>query len=337
MELRELADRSEQARERVNSEFGSSDKRMAIVPGTGWKYAIQGHEESGLAAILDVKQELPYSELGIPGIDGKVEGHTKSLKLGEINGEEVFVAGRVHANENVSNPDIVFSTRMIVESIREQVLGMMITNGAGTLDGKVDTGKGWIVDTLVNWAFKTGATIIRGGKRPAEVQPGDIAIIEDVVSLLVGRNTPLISGEFKDPYNQGIKMDDGAYYELGRGILKQIQGKSPEAIYTMVTGPQFEGPQDKRILKLISDLVGMSTLIEILLATRYEIPFIAMSLATNGPFVVHDHSDNDEMGVQQADKAQRIIEATVDKFPQLVKEIKAEKRRIFPEFPGLPF
>jgi hypothetical protein len=49
---------------------------------------------------------VPYAELGVPGSQLRVEGHSKVLKVGEIEGCGAFVLGRVHPNEDMTDPDL---------------------------------------------------------------------------------------------------------------------------------------------------------------------------------------------------------------------------------------
>lgn len=328
MERQELLDHTEAAKELVDSRFGKDMQVVGFLPGTGWKFAND----------LPAQESLGYDEIqGLPGNDNQVPDHKKGAKMVEIAGEPTLVIGRVHSNENYSDPEIGFAMRIIIDAMRERLKGLIITNGAGTLHGEIDYGYNIApgINQIANWAsnriFNALSFIERGGKAPQQIKVGDVSVIGDIETSALGPNSPLTAGEFVDWYHNGIRGFEGQPIALAQQVVQEIQGYCKEATYAYRPGPQFEGRQDKLNIKKYADLVGMSTIIEVLLATLLEveqetgklikpnIPFVSLSLATNGPFASHSHEDNTAMGIRNAEKCERIITELVSRWPNLIE------------------
>jgi len=203
---------------------------------------------SGLGPLADrveAATAIPYADLpGFP--QGGVSGHQSRLVVGALGGRRVAVlSGREHYYEN-GNPAAM---RPALEAV--QALGadrLILTNAAGSF-------------------------------RP-EVGPTAIVAHTDYVNWS-GRN-PLI-GEHGDA--RFVDMRD-AYDPAMRAGLKAAAARAGvpwhEGVYFWFSGPTFETPAEIRAMKILgADLVGMSTVPEVILARRLKLRVAALSMVTN--------------------------------------------------------
>jgi len=102
-------------------------------------------------------------------------------------------------------------------------------------------------------------------------KPGDLVLISDHINLL-GAN-PLSGPEF-------IDMSE-AYSREYREIAKEA-GVLKEGVYAALPGPSYETPAEIRYLRTIgADLVGMSTVPEVIAANHMGIKVLGISCVTN--------------------------------------------------------
>lgn len=203
---------------------------------------------SGLGPLADQVSgatSIPYHELeGFP--QGGVSGHQSKLVIGMLGGRRVAVfSGREHYYENGNS------------AAMRPALEALVALGASTL-------------ILTNAA---------GSLRP-EVGPTSIVVHSDYVNWS-GRN-PLI-GEHGDA--RFVDMRD-AYDPAIRARLAELSQKlgipHHEGIYFWFCGPTFESPSEIRAMKILgADLVGMSTVPEVILARRLGLRVAALSMVTN--------------------------------------------------------
>ena len=206
---------------------------------------------SGLGAFADELADaarIPYDR--IPGFPRPTaEGHAGRLVIGKVKEVPVAVMqGRVHFYEGYSMKDVVFPMRVLRQlGIQSAVL----TNAAGA----------------VNLSFK----------------PGDLVVMRDHISLhsvnpLIGPNEDRFGTRFPD-------MSD-AYFEPYREIAlaegKKLGMNLKEGVYAALTGPSFETPAEIRYLRMIgTDMVGMSTVPEVIVARHMGIRVLGISCMTN--------------------------------------------------------
>ncbi len=206
---------------------------------------------SGMGSFTDViriEKEIDYAD--IPHFPvSTVEGHKGKLVFGEIAGKKVVcMAGRFHYYEGYSASQVVFPIRVM------KFLGietLLLSNAAGG----------------VNPSFKVG----------------DMMIITDHISQLIpnpliGKNVKELGPRFPDmsePYKKGI-------IEKARKIAAEKSIPVKQGVYVAVTGPTFETLAEyKMILALGGDVVGMSTVQEVIAAVHMGLPVFAMSVVTD--------------------------------------------------------
>ena len=203
---------------------------------------------------------IPYAQ--IPHFpQSTVEGHAGALILGTIAGIPVAVmAGRVHAYEGYTMPEVTFPTR---------VLGLLG------------------VRTLI-------VTNAAGGIAPG-YSPGSLVLIADHINL-TGTNAALGPNEPRFgllPQHQGKPTSGLRFFDMTtayaphlRAIARQTareQGfELPEGIYLAVLGPSYETPAEIRAFRTLgATLVGMSTVHEVIVARHMGMQVLGLSLVTN--------------------------------------------------------
>ncbi len=204
---------------------------------------------TGLGAIADAVENavsIPYAD--IPGFPAsEVSGHTGRLVVGTWEKARVAIMqGRFHYYENGD----AAAMRTPLETLAQLgVQTLILTNSAGSMHP--------------DW------------------YPGSMALIMDHINLS-GLN-PLIGSTGDDRF---VSLND-AYDKNLRVRLRRaaVQGGVTalrEGVYMWFPGPSFETAAEIKIAKLLgADLVGMSTVPEVILARRLGLRVAAISVITN--------------------------------------------------------
>lgn len=221
------------------------EQRTALRPRLA---VVLGSGLQALAGELDGATEIPYRK--IPHWPcSTVEGHAGVLVLGRLSGLEVAVlCGRVHLYEGFTPAQVVFGIRVLgLWGVR----GVVFTNAAGG----------------INLNYSRGALVL----------------ISDHINLqginpLVGLGEDSLGPRFPD-------MSE-AYSKRYREIARQVAAESgiavSEGVYAALLGPSFETPAEIRYLRTIgADLVGMSTVPEVIAANQMGIRVLGISCVTN--------------------------------------------------------
>jgi purine-nucleoside phosphorylase len=197
-----------------------------------------------LASELSSSTEIPYQL--IPGWPVPVsEDHAGKLSIGRFAGHTTAVlSGRVHLYEGFSATEVVFGTR-VLKAIGVKTL--VVTNAAGAVN--------------------------------TEYRPGRLVLIRDHINLqganpLIGPNDEELGKRFPD-------MTE-AYSTRLRKLAQDSSGGVPEGVYAAVMGPSYETPAEIRYLRTIgADLVGMSTVPEVIAARHMGMEVLGVSVVTN--------------------------------------------------------
>ena len=212
---------------------------------------------SGLGSFATQVQDalrIPYAE--IPHFPRTtVEGHSGNLVLGTVAGVPVAVMqGRVHAYEGYPLSDVVFPTRVL------GLLGcktLIVTNAAGG----------------INTGYRQGALVA----------------ISDHINLtgnnaLLGPNEP----RFSMAYGAGLRFFDmsAAYSPRLRALAFKEANRNnvplAEGVYLAVLGPSYETPAEIHAFRTLgADLVGMSTVHEVIVARHMGLDVLGISIVTN--------------------------------------------------------
>ena len=206
---------------------------------------------SGLGAFADELQDsvvIPYGD--IPNFPRSTAiGHAGRLVVGKV-GELTIAAmqGRVHQYEGYSAREAGFPVRVLA---RLGVKSLVLTNAAGG----------------INSAYAQGALVV----------------LSDHINLQ-GSNP--LNGPNDDRFGPRFPGMSEAYCSSYRQLAQQAaQGLGidlKEGVYAALSGPSYETPAEIRYLRAIgADLVGMSTVPEVIVARHMGIDVLAISCVTN--------------------------------------------------------
>jgi purine-nucleoside phosphorylase len=108
----------------------------------------------------------------------------------------------------------------------------------------------------------------------------------------------------------------GAYDTDLRRVLQRAAKRSgiavPEGVYTWFSGPSFETPAEIRMTQILGgDLVGMSTVPEVILARYYALRIAAISLVTNLAAGIEgaspSHQETKDTAADASEKFKRLV------------------------------
>ena len=223
----------------------------ALPPQVG---IILGSGLGAFASQVEDSIDIPYAE--VPHFpQSTVAGHSGVLILGSIGGVPVAVMqGRVHAYEGYSLEQVTFPTR---------VLGMLgcrtliVTNAAGGIRPDIPQGSLVAISDHINL---TGSNAALGPNEPRfAVAPGAGQRFFDMSTAYSPALRALAHAE---AVRKGIPLTDG--------------------VYLAVLGPSFETPAEIRAFRTLgADLVGMSTVHEVIVARHMGIEVLGISVVTN--------------------------------------------------------
>jgi len=231
--------------DRVQAAVKLVGRRSALRPETA---IILGTGLGALADQIAVDAEIPYGE--IPGFPlSTVESHTGRLLLGRLrNRAVVAMQGRFHRYEGYDLQQVTFPVRV------------MHALGAETL--------------IVSNAC--------GGMHPLWA-PGDLVLLSDHINLLgenplVGPNDERLGPRFPDmssPYDPDLRA-------LARRAALELGIVLREGVYVAVSGPNLETRAEYRMLRgLGADVVGMSTVPEVIVAVHEGMRVVGISIVTD--------------------------------------------------------
>lgn len=201
-----------------------------------------------LADRLEDRVEIGYGEL--PGFHvGGLAGHAGALVLGRLAEKPVAIfSGRWHVYEGIAGSAITTPIRTLSELGAEMLL---LTNAAGSL-------------------------------RP-EAGPGSLVCVSDHINML-GFN-PLTGPNVDAAGPRFPSLRDAYDPELRARLHAAAQALGTElhdGVYLAVAGPSFETPAEIRAFRTLgADLVGMSTVPEVIAARHSGLRVAAVSAVTN--------------------------------------------------------
>jgi purine-nucleoside phosphorylase len=241
---------------------------------------------SGLGAFAhNVKKAVALDYTEIPHFPAPtVLGHTGRLVIGTLRDVPVVVMqGRVHYYEGYPAAETTFPLRALKQL---GITTLIVTNAAGG---------------------------IRDG-----LKQGDLVLISDHINLtgtnpLIGLNEPRFGNRFFDMTT--------AYSPRLRAFAKEIAQDTgftmPECVYLAVSGPSFETAAEIRAFRTLgADLVGMSTVHEVIVARHMDLEVLGISCVTNLAAGIQgkplDHHEVLETGLYVQQKvAELLTELTV--------------------------
>lgn len=206
---------------------------------------------SGLGYLADEFEDrvvVPYSD--IPHfLTSTAIGHAGNLVFGRYAGKNVVtMQGRFHAYEGYDLKETVYPIYFMKKL---GVKGVLLTNASGG----------------VNLDYKAG----------------DLVAIEDVINMafknpLIGPNDESVGVRFPD---MSSVLDEG-WFQRVQDKLNEKNKALKKGIYIFCLGPNYETPAEIRAFRTLgADLVGMSTVPEIIAARHCGLKIFGISCVTN--------------------------------------------------------
>jgi purine-nucleoside phosphorylase len=176
-------------------------------------------------------------------------GHAGRMVIGKVADVAVAVMqGRVHFYEGYSPREVIFPMRVMA---RMGIRAVLLTNAAGG----------------INTNFRQGCLVV----------------LRDHINLqginpLIGPNDEKFGVRFPDMTQVYWKPYQAAALQDGKRLGIEVA----EGVYAALTGPSYETPAEIRYLRTIgADLVGMSTVPEVIAAAHMGIRVLGISCVTN--------------------------------------------------------
>ncbi len=246
---------------------------------------ILGTGLSGLAEIVENPIVIPFEE--IPEfVVSTAPGHSGKLIAGDLGGKKVIMMqGRFHFYEGYKMEEVTFPIRVMQKMGVEY---LFVTNASGSLN--------------------------------AELTPGTLVLIEDHINFL-GTN-PLI-GKNMDEFGERFPSMHEAYNlelrKLALAIAEEQQINLKRGVYLAISGPSLETKAEcKMLASWGADLVGMSTVPEVIVAVHSGIKVLGVSVVTNLSNIFHDNPHSQEEIRENADKAKKQLETL---FINVIKRV----------------
>jgi purine-nucleoside phosphorylase len=245
---------------------------------------------SGLATLPEdahVVARVPLDELTAIAAPA-VTGHPRELVLAEWNGHPIwFCLGRYHLYQGLSAAEAAAPIALLAHLPGPIVI---LTNAAGSLH--------------------------------PTFAPGDLVLIRDhfFVPGLAGHH-PLIPPagrvrffSLRDAYDRHLRA-------VARAAAARLGLELPEGTYAMVAGPTFETAAELRWLRAAgADLVGMSTIPEVILARALGLRVLAISVVTNLAIpeepAIPTHEEVAAIGEQARPRLHRLLGFFLDQLAE---------------------
>jgi purine-nucleoside phosphorylase len=275
----------------VTAAFGTAAARAAaeavgrhirIRPRIG---IILGSGLGGIAQLIEQPVRLAYRE--IPGFPpSTVPGHAGELVAGMLGGAPVVaLSGRFHMYEGHDASLAGFPVRVLHE------LGagtMIVSNAAGSVRRELSPGTIMLIRDHVNLMFRNPLV--------GEVQEGDIRF-----------------PDMSEPYDAPLRL-------LAHGVAKEQGFALAEGVYFGLLGPSYETRAEVEMLaRLGADVVGMSTVPEVIVARARGLKVLGFSCVTNlacglaaAPIT---HAEVIETTARVAARLQQLVRGIVARIP----------------------
>ncbi len=230
---------------------------------------ILGSGLGGLVKEIEIELTIPYSQ--IPDFPvSTVEGHSGQLIIGKLGGKTVLaMQGRFHYYEGYSMKEVTFPVRVM------KMMG-------------------------INTLFVSNAS---GGLNP-DYKVGDVIIISDHINFfpehpLRGKNINELGTRFPD-MSRSYDVD---LRNKAKAIAQKNGINVKEGVYVGVSGPTFETPAEYLMFRhLGADIVGMSTVPEVIVARHMEMTVFGVSIVTDsgvpGQIVEISHEEVQEVAAK---------------------------------------
>ena len=235
---------------------------------------------TGLGSLADALEDaliIPYADL--PGFPlGTISGHAGRMVIGTQEGTRVaYLQGRSHYYES-GDPATMYTPLETLQKLGARIV--VLTNSAGSCR--------------------------------ADIAPGTLALITDHINFN-GQN-PLLGSGGDHGFVSLVDAYDPRLIRRFKHAAAATGTALNEAVYMWFSGPSFETPAEIRMARTLgADLVGMSTVPEVIIARRLGLRVAALSMITNFATGVKGgqptHGETKDMALKGSIGLKRLVRA----------------------------
>ena len=266
--------------EKIKATANFIKERIQASPEVG---IILGTGLGGLVNEIEIIDSIPYSD--IPNFPvSTVDGHAGRLIYGKLGDKDVLaMQGRFHYYEGYDMKEVTFPVR-VMKFVG--VKNLFVSNASGGLNP--------------DWRV------------------GEIVLLTDHINFfpehpLRGKNEEELGPRFPDmskPYSQGLR-------NKAKLIALQNNIDVKEGVYVGVSGPTFETPAEYKMFRILGgDIVGMSTVPEVIVARHMDMRVFGISIVTDsgvpGEIVEISHEEVQEVAMKAEPKMTLIMRDLIE-------------------------
>jgi len=277
-----------------------NQKKILFIPKVGM---ILGSGQNDIIKNFKILRVIPYQNIPFFPVS-TVEGHSGKLILASMNNIDIVIMqGRFHSYEGYDTKEVSYPVR-VMKSLGVKTL--IITNSSGGVNKNLN--------------------------------PGDIIVVKDHIYLpgLVGFNP--LSGPNNNLLGKRFVALNNIYKKQYRKYILDLAKQSPdlksivkEGVYCGVAGPCYETPAEVKLISLLNcDIVGMSTIPEVIVAAHSQINVLVLGLVTN-KCIDFDESikkPNHEEVCINAKKGIKNLQYLIDNFIQFLGTTEHEQYKL---------
>jgi len=266
--------------EKIKATANYIKERINARPEVG---IILGTGLGGLVNDIEILDSIPYDE--IPSFPvSTVDGHAGRLIYGKLGNKEVLaMQGRFHYYEGYTMKEVTFPVRVMKFA---GVSHLFVSNASGGLNPE------WHV--------------------------GDIVLINDHINFfpehpLHGKNNNELGPRFPDM----SKVYDERLRNKAKLIALEHNIQVKEGVYIGVQGPTFETPAEYKMFRVLGgDVIGMSTVPEVIVARHMGIRIFGISIITDsgvpGEIVEISHEEVQKVAMKAEPKMTLILKKLIE-------------------------
>nr|WP_319997840.1 purine-nucleoside phosphorylase [uncultured Draconibacterium sp.] len=266
--------------EKIKATANFIKERIQASPEVG---IILGTGLGGLVNEIEIIDSIPYTD--IPNFPvSTVDGHAGRLIYGKLGDKDVLaMQGRFHYYEGYNMKEVTFPVR-VMKFVG--VKNLFVSNASGGLNP--------------DWRV------------------GEIVLLTDHINFfpehpLRGKNEEELGPRFPDmskPYSQGLR-------NKAKLIALQNNIDVKEGVYVGVSGPTFETPAEYKMFRILGgDIVGMSTVPEVIVARHMDMRVFGISIVTDsgvpGEIVEISHEEVQEVAMKAEPKMTLIMRDLIE-------------------------
>ncbi|HKJ43197.1 MAG TPA: purine-nucleoside phosphorylase [Sunxiuqinia sp.] len=246
---------------------------------------ILGSGLGGLVSEIEIQKTIPYKQ--IPNFPvSTVDGHNGTLIYGILGGKKVLaMQGRFHFYEGYSMKEVTFPVRVMKKL---GISHLLVSNASGGLN--------------------------------PDYRVGDLMIISDHINMfpehpLHGPNENALGPRFPDM----SKVYSKELRDKAKFIALQNKIEVKEGVYVGVQGPTFETPAEYKMFRILGgDVVGMSTVPEVIVARHSDMKVFGISIVTDsgvpGEIVEISHEEVQEVAMRSEPSMTLIMKSLIAKL-----------------------